>query len=95
VTAVKDFFSAIRVEAFPGRAYLARKQTDPGGQHGVRTLPIRARGPRGHGELTLYLDGQPRYGQAQGHHLFMCVSCASKWARHYEGGGSFRWEMLR
>ena len=48
-------------------------------------------GLEGHSELTLYLDDQPRYGQAQGRHLFMCVMCASKWARHYEGGGTFRW----
>lgn len=48
-------------------------------------------GLEGHPELTLYHDGQPRYGQAHGHHLFMCVVCAAKWARHYEGGGEFRW----
>ena len=49
-------------------------------------------GLEGHSELTIFLDSQPRYGQAGGHHLFMCVLCAGKWARYYEGGGQFRWE---
>ena len=52
-------------------------------------------GLEGHQQLTLFLDGQPRYGDARGHHMFMCVSCASKWARCYEGGGQFRWEQRK
>ena len=48
-------------------------------------------GLEGHQDLTLFFDGQPRYGQAGGHHRFMCVGCASKWARLYEGGGVFQW----
>jgi hypothetical protein len=48
-------------------------------------------GLEGHSELTLYLDGQPRYGQANGQHVFMCLLCTAKWSRYYEGGGLFRW----
>ena len=48
-------------------------------------------GLEGHQELTLKMDGQPRYGQAKGHHLFECVACSIVWERHYDGGGAFRW----
>jgi hypothetical protein len=53
-----------------------------------------SRGPEGlegHLELTLCHDDQPRYGAAAGNPLFVCVSCAAKWERRYDGGGDFAW----
>ena len=53
-----------------------------------------SRGPEGlegHPELRLYIEDQPHYGAARGHHVFMCVGCATLWERYYEGGGAFIW----
>jgi hypothetical protein len=47
-------------------------------------------GLEGHESLNFEPDGQ-RYGQAKGHHLFVCVGCGALWTRHYDGGGIFQW----
>ena len=48
-------------------------------------------GLEGHAELALCHDEQPPYGGGAGQHRFMCLACATRWKRLYEGGGRFRW----